>query len=484
MPNCRDVTSPISPIELLLPHGCAEAAIVLGAGCPAPLVPAATVPPSEDVPVDLVVIAPSRAEEQDKTWIDQAAERAVRGLAPGGVTYVLPASARRLRHDLSRRGLRQTDMLLHVPDVSRSRYVVPIGTPAAHYVLSGHVAMSRSRRHAAAALMRSRRLAALGPTGVIFQRDPPAPLAAWLFELHPSLKAGSVLASRGGSSGGALLFLFPPDVPLADAVAKVTPRALQELDALRTVGPTAARAGVRVPRVLATAMLGGAAVVLQSAVSGEVASQLLRCRRLSPGRLQERLASWLARWGQLSGRMRPLGNEDLERLVLSPAARLAPDRPAYRAYLADLCGAAEGQSCRFVASHGDLTSANILVDDPAHLGVVDWEEASEATLPLLDFFYATADAVAALEAYADRPASVAACFATGGHYADHVAGLTGAIADALEIAPAVRELCFHACWLHHAANEAGRARERGVGPFGAILREVASAPERYRLLAP
>ena len=110
--------------------------------------------------------------------------------------------------DLTRRGLRQTDMLLHVPDISRSRYVVPIGTPAAHYVLSGRVAMSRSRRLAAAALMRSRRLAALGPTGVIFQRDPPAPLAAWLFELHPSLEAGSVLASRGGRRAAPSSFCF------------------------------------------------------------------------------------------------------------------------------------------------------------------------------------------------------------------------------------------------------------------------------------
>jgi hypothetical protein len=483
MPNRESDALPVSPVELFLPEGYAETAIVLGGACPASLLPSAPAPASEQAPVALAILAPLRAENRDRAWIEEAAESTERRLAADGIAYVLPATASRLRRALESRGLRATDMLLHVPDVGRSRHVVPIGTAASRYALSGHLAMRRGRRLAAAGLVRSQRLAALGPTGVVFRRARSAPLAAWLFDLSQTPKPGSALVSMSGTArGGAVLHRFPPDASLPDAVAKVTPGVLKELDGLRTVAPTAARAGVRVPSVLATGRVGDAPVLLQSALGGQVAADLLARGRLSPGVLQERLASWLGRWGQLSGRQRPIEGFDLERLVLSPAARLLPDEGAYLGYLEELCARASGTSCLFVASHGDLTAANILLDDPAELGVVDWEEASDQELPLMDFFYAAADAVAAVERYADRPGAVRACFAFDAEGVPSARPFANELARSLTLDDVVQEICFHACWLRHAANESARKDASGVGPFGSILRAIAGAPERYRPL--
>jgi hypothetical protein len=449
--------------------------MVLGAACPASLAPSPRERTSEGSRLDLVVLAPSRAEERDRAWIEDAAERTAARLNVNGIAYLLPARSRRLRRALQSRGLRVTEALLHVPDVERSRHIVPTDTAASRYLLSGNVPMARGKRLAAAMLLRSRRIAALGPTGAVFRRVGCSPLAAWVFELDGAQASGGALVSRA-ASGAAVVLRFAGEEAMPDAVAKVSPRAPTEADALRLVAPTAARAGVRVPRVLATATLGNIPVLLQSGVPGRAAADLLRNGRISPLRLQERLGAWLARWGQLSGRERRLVRDDLEHLLLAPAARLLPGEPAYIAYLSELSQVAEGTVCRFVERHGDLTAANILLDQSTMLGVVDWEEASDNALPLADFFYAAADAVAAVGRYADRSGSVRTCFAPDGEYAAHVSALTSHFAAALGIAPIISELCFHACWLQHALNEEQRAED---GPFRAITRMIAGDARRF-----
>ncbi len=42
---------------------------------------------------------------------------------------------------------------------------------------------------------------------------------------------------------------------------------------------------------------------------------------------------------------------------------------------------------------------------------------------------------------------------------------------ALDLSPELAELCFHACWLHHAANEA--AAGSATRPFGEVVRWLA-----------
>ena len=477
MPSQDDRAPSVSPIELLLPRGYAETAMVLGSDCPAALLPSAHSPHSGEAPVDLVVLAPSRDESRDAVWVDHSAERTVRELSPTGTAYILPASARRLRGVLAAHGLDTTDLLLHVPDPARSRHVVPVGTEAQRYALSGRLAMTRGKRLAAGAVLRSRLLAALGPTGVFVRRHDAPPLAAWLFDLGPRAAAGSTLVSVSGTRAGtAVLLRFPAGTLLPDAVAKVSPRAPRELEALLALAPTAARAGVRVPGVLSSGTLGKLPMVLETPVDGNVVARLLERRRITPGALQEQLAEWLARWGRLSRRVRAIDDEDLERLVLSPAARLLPEEQAYRAYLAELCAEVAGTACPFTASHGDLTSTNILLNDSHQLGIIDWEVASHESLPLMDFFYAAADAVAAAGGYDDRPGSVVDCFARDGRHTEHVTGLIRQLSASLDVSPKVQEVCFHACWLHHARNEADYADR---GPFLAITEMVAREPDRF-----
>ena len=245
------------------------------------------------------------------------------------------------------------------------------------------------------------------------------------------------------------------------------------------VAPGAARAGVRVPEVISSGTLNASPVVLESAVAGNIASRMLEQKRLAPADLHELLADWLIRWGRLSRRERPIRRDELERLVLSPAARLLPDQSEYRNHLSRLCDQAAGLRCPFVANHGDLTTSNILIDETVGLGVVDWEEASPEALPLTDYFYATADAVAAVGGYTDRPRSFVMCFGIDGEHTENVRRLTQRVADALDVDDRLREICFHACWLHHAGNEAARRDRNGVGAFAAILRRVAAEPERF-----
>ena len=165
--------------------------------------------------------------------------------------------------------------------------------------------------------------------------------------------------------------------------------------------------------------------------------------------------------------------------MLAPAARAAVDGP-YLDFLHALCGRAAGRSCPFVPVHGDLTLANVLVDERSGLGVVDWEHATDDGLPVTDLLYAGVDAVAARRRYADRPAAFAACFELDGPPSP-LEQHRRRLASALELDEVVQRLCFHACWLHHAANESGRSTGSRRGPFVTILETIARAPERYGL---
>jgi hypothetical protein len=406
-------------------------------------------------------------------------------LSTTGIAYVVPSRAVGLRRSLAAGGLRSAEMLLHIPDLAQSRHVVPVGTAAERYALSGQLPMKRSNRLAAAALPSSWR-AAVGPTGTVFRRTTAVPLASWLFELErsPRVPGSALVTASGAAAGGSILHRFSGSEAGPDGVAKVSPRATDELQSLLRIAPAAARAGARVPVVLHSGELGSVPLVLQSALAGRSAQLLLEEKRVTASSLQERIAAWLERWAGSTARPRGLSRRDLERFVLSPAAGPAPlasERGLYLDYLRALCSRAVGMTCPLVAGHGDLTAANIVLDGQAELGIVDWEEASEEALPLTDFFYAAADALAATHAYADRPGAVASCFAADGDHAPFVDGLRRRLSHVLGIHEVIQEICFHACWLHHAVNEASRSANSEVGPFTAILRLVAGDPDRFRL---
>jgi aminoglycoside phosphotransferase (APT) family kinase protein len=282
-----------------------------------------------------------------------------------------------------------------------------------------------------------------------------------------------------GDGLGAAVHRFTPGKREPDAIAKVSPRAGDELRALRTIAAAAAAAGARVPEVLAEGALGSVPVVLQSALPGRSAALLIRDGRLKAQAVQERLSAWLTRWASATMSRRALGPADFERFVFRPIAELAPllpDNSSYREYLNGLCARAAAETCPLVPSHGDLTSANVLLDR-SQLGIVDWENARDGSLPLFDFFYAVSDAVAAKDGYADRLGAFASCFTPAGPDTHFVAALRRRLADALSAGEATQELSFHACWLHHAANEARRAPAY-AGPFLRILHTIAREPQR------
>jgi hypothetical protein len=170
--------------------------------------------------------------------------------------------------------------------------------------------------------------------------------------------------------------------------------------------------------------------------------------------------------------IRLLDNEQLSQYLLAPTAILAPlleQGKAYQDWLTARCAMLRGWRAPFVATHNDLTMWNILLDEQGGIGVVDWETASAQGFPLVDFFYAVTDAVAAVRGYVDRPQAFAACFAPRGSY-EHVVGrLLRRFRHAVEIPDAIADLCFHACWLHHAVNEHHSSGSSAPRPFFKIM---------------
>ena len=403
-------------------------------------------------------------------------------LSPSGIAYVVPSAARRLRRALDSAGIGGGETLLHIPSVPDGRHLVPLGTAAERYALSGQLPMSELKRLAAGAALRLSRLAELGPTGAVHRRSHVAVLGQWLFELgEQRLVPGSLLVGMSGAGDAAVVHRFPAKQSRADAVAKISPRARRELYALREIAPGASVAGARVPSVLAAGELGSLPFILQSALSGRNAALLVQRRRVSAGRVQEELADWLDHWARSTATTRVLGPDHLERFVLGPAAELGHRLPvSYLERLRRLCARAAGKTCPVVPCHGDLTLANVMLDCEGSLGVVDWEHAVGDALPLLDFFYSAADSVAAENAYADRVEAMASCFASDGVHASVVGTLLRRLAAALSIDRTVQEICFHACWLHHSANETRRSPAY-PGPFMAILRMIAAEEGRFSL---
>lgn len=469
----------LSPLELLLPRGFARGALVLGGACPSVLTPPADRVSGEGQ-VDLVVVAPTEDECRDPAWVGSVADAAGTRLSPDGIVYLVPTRAKRVRRTLVALGLEPASTMLHVPDVARSRHVVPVGTSAERYALSGRLDLKGAKRLAASIGLRFSPLAALGPTATVLRRGRPAPLASWLFEVGPLPGGpGSVLlTTRRAWSGGTVVHRFPAGRSEPDAIAKVSTQAQDEERGLREVAPAAVRAGARVPEVLWSGRLGPAQALVQSALDGTSAARLLEQGRLDPGELSARTAGLLERWSRETARPRALGQADLDRLVLSPARRLAARNAAYLDYLARLCARAAGSSCPFVPTHGDLTATNVLVDRDGRLGILDWEEAAAEGLPLTDFLYSAADAVAATGAYHDRVQAFRSCFAPGGAHAATVEEQRSRLAQALAIADVVQEVCFHACWLHHASNEQARSTVSASGPFVAIVQMISEGPER------
>jgi hypothetical protein len=251
----------------------------------------------------------------------------------------------------------------------------------------------------------------------------------------------------------------------------------REAALLESLGPGARAAGAAVPEVLLVESDERRAVLFETPAQGRLAAAMLgETPGLLPS-LTRRLAEWLESWNLDTRSEQPLSAAWLQHEVGDPARALAPalaDGARYLGWLESRCSALAGTTVPLVATHNDLTMVNVFVERSGSLGVVDWEDAREQGLPLVDFYYASADAAAAADRYADRAAAFTGLFGDA-ERAGTTRMLEQRLVEALGLRRALVELAFHACWIQHAAAEQRSGLDSMPRPFLEILRRVASA---------
>ena len=447
-----------------------------------------------DNAVDLFVLAATGVPDQGSSWF--AAEIAVlaRRLATDGVGYVVvPRRRRRTAVRIARRlGLAVGPWFVHVPPLPATRYIVPVDRRALRAAFSVIVPGHHWTRRLLPLLIGlggMRRLPDVMPSvGLVVRRPEARPVFDWLFRL------GSADAGRRGIPGGiaivgmswndpharAVLHGFCPGEGHPRFVAKVRAanppdEANAEISALTRLGPVAERAGARVPRPLGFDRLGHRSVWIQSAVAGRPAADILAsdARRLDD--IVARVTDWLARWHALT-RIHAGGYSALAHAVLGRLDALLPliaDGESYRSWLSNRCADISQKPFALTAAHNDLTMWNVLVPRDG-LGIVDWEHATVESLPLSDAFYAVVDAVAASRGAGQRLQAVQACLQPNGPNARLATRVWTRLARELALPDEIVTLSFHACWLHHAANEASRpCGPSDPRPFLEIVRWLA-----------
>ena len=468
---------PISPLELLHPAGVVERVLVSGDRCPASLLPPAAEQAGAEV--GLALVAPAPAQLAHRGWLKRSLSAAAAAVAGDGMVYVLvPPLARSVsRRRLRASGLELTAPLAQLP-ARAPRYLLPVDERPWQYMLADEIGAHPRLRRALSAvesLPAGARLLAewLPGTAVLGRRPQAAPLADWLRRLDGETRSTASVAAQTswrGTGGSVVLFCFARGERRPWGIAKVGAESRREAQSLERLASDASAAGAAVPRLLATGVAGAHPVLVESAVDGRPAARALTAAPERFAEVVRRVAAWLERWSGATARRGQLRSDWLEPQL----ARL--ELPAvYQQWLTDRTTALAGTPVPLVAAHNDLTMWNVRLGEEGALGILDWAEAEHDALPLMDLFYAVADAAAACDGYRDRVAAARSCFEPDGARAAEVLPLTERATAALGLSPAVAELCFHACWLRHAANE--RAADAADGPFAEIVRWLAQRAE-------
>ncbi len=287
-----------------------------------------------------------------------------------------------------------------------------------------------------------------------------------------------VATSWRGQQGATTIFLFEADERSPSVVAKLAPSSRRaalrnEADKLDELGPGARMSGAQVPAVIRYSESEARCSLLLSCVPGRPASMVLRERPGAIAGVVGDISGWLNRWNAATAHQLELTAEHYERFVLEPARAVAPDLEsgaAYLDWLADACRRLSGRAVPFVCAHNDLTMSNILIAPEAPIGVVDWEEARLDGLPLADFWYSACDALLAA-GHRDRLHAFAECFPTNSDRGALITSYESELRSVVGGPPEWLDLCFHACWMQHAANE--QARPAGDDrPFLAIANRI------------
>ena len=422
------------------------------------------------VPVDLLVLAPTAAQPRSSEW-RSAASLAAATTHPDGVVYVV--APRRVRRRVVRlveaAGFRAAASFAHVRDGGRTRYLVEVDPGAVAYALSRSIAGRRLTRWVSRHVFRfrlHRLFSAISPViGVALQRPSASPLLAWTLARGGAAGGGAILTER--RRGRFVVYRIGGEQSLLVKVAAAAVDVEREGRALDTLAATARDAGADVPaRVAVRRGATDRPILAQTLIPGIPASELLAGKPRKVVHVLSRLAEWLAVWHRASTSARVVSRDILEEALLGPARLLEPRLgPEYSSWLERRCRLWTGTTMPAVHAHLDLTMANVLLKGNRGFGVVDWESARPDSLPLADFFYAAADAAAAVHQYADRGAAFRSAFLPGGRYFADVSELVDRLSREVELPSSSVELTFHACWLHHAANEARESRPTDPRPF-------------------
>lgn len=437
---------------------------------------------SRGAPFDLILIGRPPAKTSEAAWLEEVLSFVDASLAADGLAYVLPSRLRmgRLRRSARARGLDVHLALAHLPDTERSTFISPLNSTALRYVVDELALLPTWKR---LVLPHAYRVAAVrrafGSVGAVVRRPGDRPCYAWLTAFGAG--NGPVVTSKTRPSGDGFFVLhrLAHDGRPA-AIAKIRPLGrdvtAHEQAALASLAKTARAAGAAVPESIASATIGGNAVHVLSALDGRLAATMLARRPRIVDEVLERVVHWLVEWARLTARPFALTRAPLEAAILVPARSLAGRIRGGRAYverLEDLCARTEGRELSLSAAHNDLTMWNVLLRPGGGIGVLDWEAAADTSLPLVDFYYAVVDATAATQRYADRVVAYRRCFDEEGREARRVGALERVLTRELGLERWTLNLAFHACWLHHAANEARAFPPGAPGPFVRILEAVA-----------
>lgn len=490
--------SDLWPLELLLPRAHARDRFVIGSLRPAffgPVMDQQT-PCGAGVQADLIVVAPSPAERRDESFAHSVVSTIAARLAPDGLAYLLaPTRWRaRLKRELVARGLVVGPDFLQVPPRSRDQYLVCAHGAAlatALELMSPSTTLRRGARLVGASWVWPRVLPLLVECGTTLRWPDARPLLEWLHGALPYPAGPVVLRTKWRAWGGTgNLHVVSPTSAQSAFVAKVAlshglcRRIRTEASMLERVGTTAARAGARIPAGHLLETPDGRPVLLERRLPGRRASTLVRQGSVSPLAILREVSTWLEAWHRATAAPEPLTNERWENDLTQYADAVAPHLdagPGYVGWLRHLASGLLGRPIALVAAHGDLTMDNILLG-PGPLAIIDWEFACPAALPLADFFYAAVDAVAA-GGRTDLLDAFKTCFVRGGSVQQTVRGHTRALLLAAGMEHTMLSVCFHACWVRHAANELQKKPDAARKPFLSIMEWIAAHPSMAETLA-
>ena len=445
--------------------------------------------PMEPGSADIVLFEPTQAECRQPGWLRAALGRAVTVLAGDGFIYV--SAPRALRWAIARR-LQASGLEIGRPFAQlrsgEAGCLVPLRAgplAAAMQSWSGPRRWSYVARLLADLPDSQHLLAALLPSASFLAYRPGRGPLSWLKDTLPGSEPVDALLATSwrGAEGGAVLLVFGPhgNRPLAVAkrgAARMRHVRPDEGELLEILGRDARAAGMLVPRLLGRLPSGD--WLVQSFVPGVPLCRLLSGGSMDAGLAIGKVAEWLARWNARTVMRMALTRAACERHLLAPARKVCAELDNGTKYLDRLEQAAARLIWRdvaFVAAHNDLTMANVLQARDERLAVIDWKMAGMRGLPLADFWYSACDALAAAGNNADRAGAFVQCFARDGPCRGLMREREAAVRDAKFGPQPWIDLCFHACWLNHAANEQATCKPGDDRPFLRIARWIAGSEE-------